>query len=228
MAEETKDRIVETAQHLFFTAGYQRTSVAQIIGAVEIAKGTFYHHFQSKTELLDEIVLRFTRDVLAALEPILEDRSLNALEKLRRYLVRGFAWKVHDRERFFALLNALYTDDNLLLRKKMAERSIRMVAPILARIVRQGVEEGVFDTPIPDRAGELALRLSNALGEEAAWLFRRLPREPEVVREIDAVFADVEYGMERLIGAPAGTIIMVDRSDLYALGEAAATDTIDG
>ncbi|MFW6215362.1 MAG: TetR/AcrR family transcriptional regulator [Alkalispirochaetaceae bacterium] len=214
---ETKDRIVEAAQGLFFTQGYEGTSVAEIIKAVAIAKGTFYHHFGSKSDLLDEIVHRFTRDMLSALEPILEDTSLSALEKLRLYLVRGFSWKVQDRERFYMLLNALYTDENLLLRKKMSDRSVRIMSPILARIVNQGVREGVFETPIPDRAGELALRLANALGEEAAELFRRLPDEPEAVSRIDAIFAEVEYGMERLIGAPPGTILMVDRGDLYAM-----------
>ena len=217
MKEETKDRIVDTAQALFFSRGYASTSIAEIISLVDIAKGTFYHHFSSKGELLDEIVRRFTEDILAALQPILDDPELNAEEKLRRYLVQGFAWKVADTERFFTLLNVLYTDENLLLRKKMTQRSIAIVAPILGRIVRQGVEEGIFDTPIPERAGELALRLSTALGDDAANLFARLPEDPGVVVEIDRVFAELEYGMERLIGAPEGTITMLNRDDLRAV-----------
>lgn len=217
MAEETRDRIVETSQHLFFTQGYERTSIAEIIDAVDIAKGTFYHHFRSKSELLDEIVRRFTSDIVAALDPILRDPELNAVDKLREYLVQGFAWKVHDRERFFLLLHSLYTDENLLLRKKMSERSIAISAPLLAEIIRQGVNEGAFDTPIPERAGELALRLATAVADEAATLFFRLPEDPSVVPEIETVFEDLEYGMERLIGAPAGTVSMFDRKDLYSL-----------
>lgn len=222
MAEETRDRIVETAQQLFFRRGYEKTSIAEIIESVDIAKGTFYHHFRSKTELLDEIVHRFTAEILAALDPILNDPELDALEKLRRYLVRAFAWKVHDRERFFLLLHALYTDENLLLRKKMSDRSIAVSAPLLAKIIRQGVDEGLFDTPIPERAGELALRLATAVADEAATEFFRLPEDSTVLPRIESIFEDLEYGMERLIGAPAGTISMFNRSDLYSLVEPVA------
>lgn len=217
MAEETKDRIVQAAQHLFFGRGYASTSIAEIINAVEIAKGTFYHHFSSKEELLDEIVARLTKEVLTAVMPIVDNSELSAVEKIREFFVRGFAWKVADAERFYALLKAVYADENLLFRRKVTEQTIMLVSPILARMVRQGVDEGTFDTPIPDRAGELALRLSTALSEQSATLFLELLEDPSAAGRIDALSNDIEYAVERLIGAPNGTITILDREDLYRL-----------
>lgn len=217
MAEETKDRIVEAAQRLFFGRGYETTSIAEIIKAVDIAKGTFYHHFGSKVELLDEIVARFTRELLGAVEPIVDDPELTAVEKLRAFFVRGFAWKVADADRFYALLRAIYAEENLLFRMKVTERTISIVSPLLSAMVRQGVEEGSFDTPIPDRAGELALRLSTALSGRSAALFLELREDPSAADRIDALSRDIEYAMERLIGAPSGTITILDRDDLYRL-----------
>ncbi len=222
MAEETKDRILDAAQHLFFGYGYATTSIAEIIRAVGIAKGTFYHHFSSKEELLDEIVNRFTDEVLAAVMPIVEDPKKGADEKLREFFVRGFAWKIADVDRFYGLLRAIYSDENLLFRRKVTERTILLVTPILTRMVRQGVEEGVFDTPIPDRAGELALRLSTALSEQSASLFLELLEDPSAADRIAELSGDIEYAVERLIGAPEGTISILDREDLYRLAESTA------
>lgn len=219
MAEETRDRIVDAAQRLFFSRGYESTSIAEIIKAVDIAKGTFYHHFGSKVELLDEIVVRFTREVLAAVEPIVDDPELTAVEKLRAFFVRGFAWKIADAKRFYGLLRAIYADDNILFRLKVTERTISIVSPFLATMVRQGVQEGAFDTPIPDRAGELALRLSTALSQKSAALFLELLKNPSAADRIDALSRDIEYAMERLIGAPSGTITILDRDDLYQLAQ---------
>jgi AcrR family transcriptional regulator len=223
MAEETRDRIVAEAQRLFFSGGYESTSVAQIINAVDIAKGTFYHHFGSKVELLDEIVARFTEEVLGVVKPIVDDPQLSATEKLRAFFVSGFAWKVADADRFYGLLRAIYADDNLLFRRKVTERTISIVSPLLAVMVRQGVEEGDFDTPIPDRAGELALRLATALSEQSAALFLELLKDPAAADRIDALSRDIEYAMERLIGAPAGTITVLNREDLYKLAGSVAS-----
>jgi AcrR family transcriptional regulator len=222
MAEETKDRILDAAQQLFFGRGYASTSVAEIIRAVDIAKGTFYHHFSSKEELLDEIVFRFTDEVLAAVMPIVNDPKMRADEKLGEFFVRGFAWKIADVDRFYGLLRAIYSDENLLFRRKVTERTTLLVSPILATMVRQGVEEGVFETPIPDRAGELALRLATALTEQSASLFLELLDDPSAADRIAELSSDIEYAVERLIGAPEGTISILNRADLYRLAESTA------
>ena len=101
----------------------------------------------------------------------------------------------------------------------MQDRAVTRVAPQLAQIVEQGVREGVFDTPIPDRAGELALRFASALSERSAHLLLKLKDRPEVIADIRQLFDDVEYGMERIIGAPDGTISMLDREALQQLME---------
>jgi len=45
---ETKEKILQTAQELFSTAGYDATGVSQICAACGLSKGAFYHHFPSK------------------------------------------------------------------------------------------------------------------------------------------------------------------------------------
>ncbi|WP_235427234.1 FAD-dependent oxidoreductase [Cohnella kolymensis] len=49
---------VETALRLFAERGYDQVSVSDIIEATGTSKGTFYHYFHSKQELLSELPLR--------------------------------------------------------------------------------------------------------------------------------------------------------------------------
>lgn len=45
---ETREKILQTAQGLFASGGYDATGVSQICAAAGLSKGAFYHHFPSK------------------------------------------------------------------------------------------------------------------------------------------------------------------------------------
>ncbi len=54
----THERIAIQADTLFYEAGYEATSFADIAGAVGISRGNFYHHFKTKDDILDAVISR--------------------------------------------------------------------------------------------------------------------------------------------------------------------------
>lgn len=50
--EATRQEILSAAAELFRTKGYDTTSVDDIVLAANLAKGTFYYHFQKKDDLV--------------------------------------------------------------------------------------------------------------------------------------------------------------------------------
>jgi AcrR family transcriptional regulator len=46
-----KDRIIETASHLFYNNGYNQTGINQIIAEAGVAKASMYQHFRSKEDI---------------------------------------------------------------------------------------------------------------------------------------------------------------------------------
>ncbi len=54
----TRERIEEKADALFYEAGFEATSFADIADAVGISRGNFYHHFKSKDDILDAVINR--------------------------------------------------------------------------------------------------------------------------------------------------------------------------
>ena len=61
MAEDTKERILETALELFAQSGYLGTSMSDIAKELGITKGALYKHYTSKQEILDSIVERMNK-----------------------------------------------------------------------------------------------------------------------------------------------------------------------
>lgn len=54
--EETKNRILQNASHLFAHKGYGAVSMNEVCTAAKVSKGSLYHHFPSKDELFLHVV----------------------------------------------------------------------------------------------------------------------------------------------------------------------------
>ena len=58
----TRDKIIEAADLLFYQRGFEHTSFADVAGSVGISRGNFYHHFKTKDEILSSVIdLRLAR-----------------------------------------------------------------------------------------------------------------------------------------------------------------------
>ena len=68
----TRDRILDAAEELFATNGFDGVSVRQIMGSAEADVSLAYYHFKSKRDLFDQVMLRRAE--------ILNDIRLKALE----------------------------------------------------------------------------------------------------------------------------------------------------
>ncbi|CAG5093294.1 Putative Amine oxidase [Thermobacillus xylanilyticus] len=78
--------VAETAFRLFRERGYDNVSVDDIIAATGTSKGTFYHYFKSKDELLGELPQR----QLAVLERWAKERSPLRIGSLESHMLQLF------------------------------------------------------------------------------------------------------------------------------------------
>lgn len=58
-----REKIISTADDLFYQKGYNNTSFSDISGAVGISRGNFYHHFKSKDDIL-AAVIEFRKSII--------------------------------------------------------------------------------------------------------------------------------------------------------------------
>ena len=71
--QETADRILEAAAALFGERGVEATKVADICERADVAHQTFFNHFETKQELVRELVRRGHEFLLAAIETALRE-----------------------------------------------------------------------------------------------------------------------------------------------------------
>lgn len=61
-ASATREKIVTSADRLFYERGFEVTSFADVAKVVGISRGNFYYHFKTKDEILDAVIERRIRD----------------------------------------------------------------------------------------------------------------------------------------------------------------------
>ena len=75
-ATERKNEILDAAAVLFMKKGFDNTSTNDILEAVGIARGTLYHHFKSKEEVMDALIDRQMEKILSAARQAAADLSV--------------------------------------------------------------------------------------------------------------------------------------------------------
>lgn len=97
-ATDSRRDILRTAARLFQQRGYEATSMQDVASALNLSKGALYHHFQSKDEILFEIMNHgldvFEEEVLAVVRQIPDPE-----ERLRTCIARHIAMLLRGRER---------------------------------------------------------------------------------------------------------------------------------
>ena len=205
-----RNEILDVARQLVYTKGYEQMSIQDILDALKISKGAFYHYFNSKQSLLDGLIEQMLDDADQVLRPILESKDLPAIEKMRRYLDTGGRWKVSQKAFMLGLLRIWHTDSNVLMRQKQEAAAMKRIAPMLAEIIRQGIAEGAFTTKYPDEFGSMIVGLSRGFEDKIAGLLLAEKPPPDALEQLEAALGAYSESMERILGAPDGSLPLGD------------------
>lgn len=195
-AAERKNEILDVAEELFTQKGFDDTSTNDIINVIGIARGTLYHHFKSKEEILDAVIERLEGQLLTTAKTIATDKSIPVLQ---RFTMTIMALNV-DTTLGQEVIKQVHRPQNALLHQKMQNRLIAEVVPIVGNLISEGVSLGIFNTKHPIEAAEMIMIYSNIAFDEMIEL-----SEDEIMRKIQAFI----YHTERVLGAKQGLLVEV-------------------
>lgn len=138
-AEESKNRIYDTAIGLFRELGFEETSIKEIVSRSGVSVGAFYHHFGSKEGVLEE---NFRRADEAFRHLAHEELPAGtATERVAAYMARYAMLVVNDTG--LELCKRLYTPLN-----KLFVRPGRYMQTELADIIDAGIAGGEIVTDL--------------------------------------------------------------------------------
>ena len=140
---ERRRQILEAAKAVFSESGYHGASINAIIERAQIARGTFYLYFESKSAVFDSILDQAMADLRARIQRIeVDDPAAPPPQvQLRQQLVSTVEYIVGDRALATLLLKAGHTPD-----ADAAQRLGQFFADVRALIVRaleSGIELGL-------------------------------------------------------------------------------------
>ncbi|MCK5051925.1 MAG: TetR/AcrR family transcriptional regulator [Candidatus Cloacimonetes bacterium] len=219
-AEERRKEILQKAQELFYKHGYTNTSVNKVIEALKISKGAFYHYFKSKEELLDCLSDEFTHNIISKIDSIVKDPDINAIEKLNRMYKESGNYKVENIDFIMTITEALYSDNNLLLRYKFNTKSVENVLPLMTSIFQQGKDEGIFNIDDPLATARIVLIFGMSIAEHNAKLLLQSKDNPQKIDEMYEHFMIYQKSIERILGAPKDSFQAFDKAFFEAFKSA--------
>lgn len=192
--EERRNEILDAAELLFTTKGYSKTTINDILQRVGIAKGTFYHYFQSKEEVMDAIVMRFIEVGVEAAKVIASNPNLTAHEKIFQILMA----QQPDTDRKEQMIEQLHHQvNNAEMHQKSLVETILQLTPVITDVIEQGIAEGSFKTPYPKETVEFLLVASQFLLDEG--IFEWPPHE--LLQKVIAL----THIIETTLGAESGS-----------------------
>lgn len=77
-----KERIIRVARERFFRLGFYKVSIDSLVGELRTSKSSIYNHFNTKNDIVKEVLYQLNREINTALERITSNRGLNFREKL--------------------------------------------------------------------------------------------------------------------------------------------------
>ncbi|MEA5091278.1 hypothetical protein SDC9_22524 [bioreactor metagenome] len=156
MARITKDpvvrrnEIIDAAEKLFYSVGYDETSVSDIVKAIGVAQGTFYNYFTSKDAVLEALVQRHVSKIYIKLEGI-EKSEMTAVQKFEKMfytifenLRNGDGW----------VFDFLYYNKHLQITEKIIRQGGNMFLPFTKKIIEEGNRKGEFSADYIDETLE--------------------------------------------------------------------------
>lgn len=210
---QKQSAIAKNALELFLTHGYESATVDQIIAAAGISKGTFYHYFKSKRQILDHVVQGLRSKLTSGLRTISADEELGTIDKLNSFFALNRRVKQSDIPLMKMLMRALYLPENLVLRFALSRELLRSLVPTLAEIIAQGVREGIIAIDYPEETARQLLQMGMNLRDEIVENQGQEGYSLETIqRRIDAF----QLTVERSLGLPPASLRLVEPGYLKA------------
>lgn len=199
-----KQAILDAAEALFFDKGYAGTTIQDFLEMLDCSKGSFYHHFESKLQVLSELCRQRAEQSFAEFSQQVYDTALDRLNGLIYYAMPFRAGE----EKTVALLLPLEgLADGQVVLQAVLDAQKACYFPELCRILELLRAQGVlyFTHPL----------LPELLWDSYTAVYRRLMAEAALIRQggptsgVVQIIETERFIWERLLDAPFSSLELI-------------------
>ena len=192
-AAERRNEILDVAEELFVTKGYDKTSTNDILERIGIARGTLYYHFKSKEDILNAMIERINEALIAKVRVIASDTKIPVIDRI----VMTIAGLNVESDIGKEIIDQVHKPQNALMHQKMQKNLVEGVAPILTGLLEEGNAQGVFHVKYPAQTVEMFIIYSVTVFDDDYDV------QGEGAENRIKAFL---YNLEQLLGAEEGSV----------------------
>lgn len=221
-----RGELLATAERLFYTKGYEKTSVQDILTEMNFSKGGFYHHFDSKLSVLEAICELRAQECCEQANQAAAKAQGSAVDKLNA-VFHDSAILTSGNSSFVSLMiHVAYREDGALMREKMKKSQLAGMQGVLEEILTQGVSAGEFFVGDVPACAQMLLRLYLVFTDEIAFLLAQEDSEEQLMDELVRKLNVYRTAIERVLVAPFGSVVLFEAKELQLLAQTILRDRI--
>ena len=165
--KDRREQLLRTGARLFAERGYHPTSVADVVASIGVGKGVFYWYFNSKDELLAELLKAGHHELRKRQQHSIGDEA-DPLRRIELGIDATLAWFAEHRD-YFSIIQFAATDETF--------------APVLARNEEIGLSDTARHLKEAMAAGRIADQDPDMLARAIHGVIGRLTRDYIIERD---------------------------------------------
>ena len=202
--ELKKQAILDTAEKLFFEKGYVKATIQDFLTALDCSKGSFYHHFESKLQVLSALCRQKAENGFAQYrQKGLED----PLERLNALFYFAMPFRDGEENTIALLLPLVDLSDGKMVMDAMLDAQKELFFPEIkiAREDMRSAGQAYFTLPV----------LPELLWDTYCAVYRRLMREAASISKGGSTAPAVQwiegerFLWERTLDAPFSSLELI-------------------
>ncbi len=155
-AQTKREQILDALQELMTEASVDSISVSDIARRAGIGKGSIYYYFSSKNDIIEAAIERSYSRILDEGRELALAEGMDAFKKLE-IIYQACLNSSLELKRQEARGSFLHQQQNAFIHQKFYQILITKMEPILADIIRQGVQEGGIRCLYPEETARIIL-----------------------------------------------------------------------
>ena len=136
-------QIIEKAEELFATQGYEGTTVRDIADAAGVNLAMISYYFGSKEKLLEALFMERMNATRHRIEAVVNNQSLTPFQKIET-LIDEYITRVEEKEAFYKImLSEQVINKNTVVMKLLKELKLTY-ARLISSVIEEGQKQKVF------------------------------------------------------------------------------------
>ncbi|MBE5783810.1 MAG: TetR/AcrR family transcriptional regulator [Clostridiales bacterium] len=199
-----KQAILDTAEQLFFEKGYAGTTIQDFLDALNCSKGSFYHHFESKLQVLTALCRQRAEQGFRAYS---QQNYDDALARLNGLIYYAMPFRSGEENTVALLLPLEGLMDGSVVLQSIVDAQKELFFPELCQVLELLRAAGTFHYSQP--------MVPELLWDAYTAVYRKMMQEASAIQKGGATGNVVQlieaerFIWERLLDAPFGSMELV-------------------